>query len=211
MMAGYGGRYVRRYMRYTHSNAGRRRSNSSERYRYLRGLRRRPSRVGDLAGVRRNKRRARREGVWEIEAQLQELRIETYEALQAHRLWLRQYELDEIEYHNGWYDYVVDDCEYYDTDSDDRDPEPTEHAWVALWVAGLVDDEYSTLSGVSYRRWWLDEDALEDECDEFLSADDIVDVDFWAPLVTEPACDRDMERYNAGERYFRQHKRTVSK
>lgn len=115
------------------------------------------------------------------------------------------------DFQHDWDSYILsDDCKDYN-----EEPQPVEAKWRDMWVAGVVhDNEGRDLDTYRHNSWYEDMYGEEDEYDyweavqrrfeeqEALKVQDI---------SLDVARDRDMERHRAGERYFRQNKRTVLK
>jgi hypothetical protein len=116
---------------------------------------------------------------------------------------------DGYDSHDDGYDDSYSDHDRWESD----DPMPTDAAWRDLWVAGHVTDE----DFCEYDRYQYNRDEYEyNDAYDHNYLDDLVN-----PLIDreEPATsatvdlvhERNLERYKAGERYFKQHKRTTLK
>lgn len=136
-------------------------------------------------------------------------------------------DMDDLLYQeDNWYpkdDYLDWDYDYDDTDDNwyyndyAPEPDPQEPEWRDAWVEGRVSTEYQVdeITLDEANNW---DDYLESEDSPY--ADDYDPQEWWteycasrllpAPRVRLDA-DRNRERLRAGERFYRQRKRTVAK
>lgn len=145
------------------------------------------------------------------DSEVADLEREVREQLQYEQYMIElYYELREKEDREYYWDRGYDDCECcrdqdYDLWSGDDDPTPDEAAWVDLWVRGAVNtpcDSERTNIDLNYCFY---EDELywtQFELDQKLAHVD--------PKLRADH-DRNTERRRAGERHYRQNKRTVRK